>query len=86
MIIGSGMSYHNMRGFNEMSSKPKNAAFDKWLRETLMDKPLAKSVIDLMYWVAAPSALHCHPREEHLLPLHVCLGSNMALLKYTVAI
>ena len=27
-----------------------------------------------MEWDKAPSARYCHPREEHLLPLHVCIG------------
>jgi aromatic ring-opening dioxygenase catalytic subunit (LigB family) len=26
----------------------------------------------LINWDRAPSARYCHPREEHLLPLHVC--------------
>jgi 4,5-DOPA dioxygenase extradiol len=28
----------------------------------------------MMAWDKAPSARYCHPREEHLMPLHVCLG------------
>jgi aromatic ring-opening dioxygenase catalytic subunit (LigB family) len=28
----------------------------------------------LINWAQAPSARYCHPREEHLLPLHVCMG------------
>ena len=28
----------------------------------------------LVNWEAAPFARYCHPREEHLLPLHVCYG------------
>jgi 4,5-DOPA dioxygenase extradiol len=28
----------------------------------------------LIEWEKAPSARYCHPREEHLLPVHVCLG------------
>jgi 4,5-DOPA dioxygenase extradiol len=28
----------------------------------------------LIEWESAPSARYCHPREEHLLPLHVCQG------------
>ena len=31
----------------------------------------------MINWTGAPYALVCHPREEHLLPLHVCLGSNI---------
>ena len=27
-----------------------------------------------MDWEAAPEARYAHPREEHLLPLHVCAG------------
>ncbi|KXS37494.1 MAG: extradiol ring-cleavage dioxygenase III subunit B [Halomonadaceae bacterium T82-2] len=26
----------------------------------------------LVHWERAPHARFCHPREEHLLPLHVC--------------
>lgn len=28
----------------------------------------------LVDWQKAPFARYCHPREEHLLPLHVCTG------------
>ena len=28
----------------------------------------------LIEWGKAPSARYCHPREEHLLLLHMCLG------------
>ncbi len=28
----------------------------------------------LIEWEKAPFARYCHPREEHLLPLHVCSG------------
>ncbi|HXK55507.1 MAG TPA: dioxygenase, partial [Gammaproteobacteria bacterium] len=28
----------------------------------------------LVHWAEAPGARFCHPREEHLLPLHVCYG------------
>jgi 4,5-DOPA dioxygenase extradiol len=28
----------------------------------------------LIEWQKAPSARYCQPREEHLLPLHVCAG------------
>jgi aromatic ring-opening dioxygenase catalytic subunit (LigB family) len=29
----------------------------------------------LAQWESAPHARYCHPREEHLLPLHVCCGA-----------
>jgi hypothetical protein len=30
----------------------------------------------LVGWSKAPAARYCHPREEHLLPLHVCYGAT----------
>ncbi len=79
MIIGSGMAYHSMRGFNEQESKPKNAKFNRWLVDTVTAQSADQSMLDLVNWTDAPNALHCHPREEHLLPLHVCLGSNLGI-------
>ena len=32
----------------------------------------------LAAWADAPGARICHPREEHLLPLHVCYGAASA--------
>jgi aromatic ring-opening dioxygenase catalytic subunit (LigB family) len=32
----------------------------------------------LLDWTRAPHARFCHPREEHLLPLHVCYGAGSA--------
>jgi len=39
-------------------------------------KSKIKSYQDLEVWQKAPSARYCHPCEEHLLPLHVCLGMS----------
>ena len=78
LVIGSGFSFHNMRAFVSDGSEPADTAndeFQEWLIETCT-KPMS---IDersqrLTQWAAAPSARYCHPREEHLLPLHVCAG------------
>lgn len=75
-ILGSGMSYHNMRGFMRGGGDVATAsgAFDAWLTETVgldaheRDRRLAR-------WSAAPSARQSHPREEHLLPLMVIAGA-----------
>ena len=32
-------------------------------------------------WREAPFARYCHPREEHLLPLHVCYGISNSTAK-----
>eukprot|EP01083_Nonionella_stella_P072151 194331_1 len=77
MIVGSGMSYHNMNGFMDPSSKNKSMAFNDWLIKTMSNQHVKQCVLDMIHWMDAPSAIACHPREEHLLPLHVCLGSNM---------
>ncbi len=52
-----------------------NDAFQNWLIEVATG-PMSQSEREkrLIEWKSAPSARYCHPREEHLLPLHVCLG------------
>jgi len=78
LVIGSGFSFHNMRAFAwEGNGKPDpaNDLFQNWLIETCtgqLTQPEREK--RLTEWDQAPSARYCHPREEHLLPLHVCLG------------
>ena len=33
-IVGSGMTYHNMRAFGDPRARPVAETFDAWLRET----------------------------------------------------
>lgn len=73
-IIGSGMSYHNMRGFGAPQADAEAQAFDAWLRETIA-LPRAERDQRLAAWEQAPSARRVHPREEHLLPLMVVAGA-----------
>ncbi len=72
-IIGSGMSYHNMRGFGAHGFSA-SAAFDDWLQATAV-LPAAERDARLAQWVEAPSARAAHPREEHLLPMMVIAGA-----------
>jgi aromatic ring-opening dioxygenase catalytic subunit (LigB family) len=72
-IIGSGMTYHNLRAFGPHSA-PVAEAFDGWLRETAQLTP-AERDRRLTDWQNAPSARLAHPREEHLLPLMVIAGA-----------
>lgn len=78
LIIGSGFSFHNMRAFALDGSSvpdPANDEFQNWLIEVCTGAmSQAEREQRLMEWKKAPSASYCHPREEHLLPLHVCLG------------
>ena len=74
LIVGSGMSYHNLREFfkgNEDASKK----FDVWLNEAVTDIHPAIRADKLVSWADAPSARACHPREDHLIPLMVAVGA-----------
>jgi 4,5-DOPA dioxygenase extradiol len=77
-VIGSGFSYHNLRAFmwQEMDQPDlANDAFQDWLIQTIAGSlPEPEREKRLIEWEKAPSARYCHPREEHLLPLHVCQG------------
>jgi len=73
-LVGSGMSFHNLRGFMDPRSKPVAAAFDAWLRETTLS-PGPERERRLRDWEKAPAARQAHPREEHLLPLMVIAGA-----------
>lgn len=74
LILGSGMSYHNLQGIMRPPSKAQSEIFDDWLAETVA-APAAERAERLAHWDGAPEARACHPREEHLLPLHVCAGA-----------
>jgi aromatic ring-opening dioxygenase catalytic subunit (LigB family) len=72
-IVGSGMTYHNLRAFSPAAA-PVASAFDAWLREaTTLDEDARNEA--LIAWAEAPAARQAHPREEHLLPLMVIAGA-----------
>lgn len=79
LILGSGMSFHNMQAFfsGNPAVKGKSELFDSWLSETLTSSTLENTQREsrLLQWQAAPQARFSHPREEHLLPLLVCFGA-----------
>ena len=74
LIVGSGMSYHNMRGFNTTSARDHSLRFDEWLAQTAAEAAPERTA-HLKDWAQAPSARESHPREEHLLPLMVVSGA-----------
>lgn len=74
LLVGSGMSYHNMRGFRQASAKPVSEVFDAWLQQTSTADPEVRNN-ELVRWSSAPQARNVHPREEHLLPLMVIAGA-----------
>jgi aromatic ring-opening dioxygenase catalytic subunit (LigB family) len=74
LIIGSGLSYHNLRQFGA-GGRVASHEFDAWLQHTLLELAPAEREAALLRWSEAPSARMAHPREEHLLPLMVALGA-----------
>ena len=74
LIIGSGLSYHNLREFGPKAKEP-SALFDRWLQETLVEVSPAERVSRLLDWEAAPAARKAYPQEDHLLPLMVAVGA-----------
>ena len=73
LIVGSGLSYHNLRLFGPGAKAP-SAAFDAWLADAMAMGPAARTNA-LMHWESAPSARICHPQEDHLVPLFAALGA-----------
>lgn len=80
LIVGSGFSFHNMNAFFAPSQERTrmNGAFQNWLIKTCSDTSIIESERSerLINWEHAPHARYCHPRSEHLLPLHVCYGAK----------
>lgn len=73
LILGSGLSYHNLRRFGT-GAREASEAFDGWLGAVL-DGPAEARTAALLDWESAPHARAAHPREDHLVPLFVALGA-----------
>jgi aromatic ring-opening dioxygenase catalytic subunit (LigB family) len=76
LMIGSGMSFHNMRGYGQPAFGPISDEFDEWLSKVVESDPVKRNQ-DMIDWANGPSARLCHPvgQEEHLLPLMVVAGA-----------
>ncbi|HUP10405.1 MAG TPA: class III extradiol ring-cleavage dioxygenase [Caldimonas sp.] len=72
LVIGSGMSWHNLRPTGSDAATSK--AFDDWLSRILVD-PAVRDDALVTWREAAPFARRAHPREEHLAPLFVAAGA-----------
>lgn len=80
LIIGSGLTFHNMGAFfapGAADVDKGNNAFQDWLADVCTSKLLDEKAREqqLVSWSSRPFARYCHPREEHLMPLHVCYGA-----------
>jgi aromatic ring-opening dioxygenase catalytic subunit (LigB family) len=79
LIIGSGFSFHNLRAFftaESAETRDLNQSFEDWLQHSCSSLEMSEAARTrtLINWPDAPGASYCHPRQEHLLPLHVCYG------------
>jgi aromatic ring-opening dioxygenase catalytic subunit (LigB family) len=73
LIIGSGLSYHNLRAFGAAGGQA-SAQFGQWLDQT-MEMSGEQRNERLQHWAQAPAARIAHPREDHLVPLFVAAGA-----------
>ena len=73
-IIGSGMTFHNLRAFRDPRAAPVAETFDAWLRDAMTLDAQSRNR-RLEQWTSAPAARSAHPREEHLIPLMVASGA-----------
>lgn len=74
LIVGSGLSYHNLRAFGPAAAGPSRQ-FDQWLNRTLTENGAEGRTDALRDWEQAPSARFAHPVEDHLIPLMVAVGA-----------
>ena len=73
LIVGSGLSFHNLRMFGPQARAPSQA-FDAWLDQALKASGAERSQ-RLAQWESAPSARLDHPEEDHFVPLMVAVGA-----------
>jgi aromatic ring-opening dioxygenase catalytic subunit (LigB family) len=87
VLIGSGFSFHNMQALvgrlapqQQAQGREMAVAFHDWLDSVIRDSASDPEALTraLANWADAPGARFCQPREEHLLPLHVCAGAALA--------
>lgn len=75
LIVASGMSFHNLRGYFQPQTPERAQAFDAWLTSAVQAPDAERSAL-LTAWRTAPFATYAHPREEHLIPLLVAAGAG----------
>lgn len=81
LIVGSGLSFHNMRLMGSPRVSHVSAEFSQWLARTVSDPALsnAQRLEALAAWESAPSAREAHPHRaaEHLMPAFVVAGAGL---------
>ena len=75
LIVGSGMSFHNLRVRGLQAVAPSDE-WDAALTDAVTDADPARRAARVAAWDSLPNAHFAHPREEHLLPLMVVVGAG----------
>ena len=75
LLIGSDLTYHNMRGMNQDSSTAGARAFTQYLDDAITLPDMRAREQRLLQWEHAPFARLAHPREDHLVPLFTVAGA-----------
>ncbi|MGG5252695.1 DODA-type extradiol aromatic ring-opening family dioxygenase [Neobacillus sp. SM06] len=77
LVIGSGVTVHNLRMVNWGQTEPEEWAlqFDDWLIEQ-MEKSNRENLFQ--YETKAPNAKAAVPRPEHFVPLFIAMGSGQS--------
>jgi aromatic ring-opening dioxygenase catalytic subunit (LigB family) len=75
LVVGSGMSFHNLPALRSGHGDAESIAFDTWLTAAVTDPNPSGRSAKMAAWRSAPFAEECHPEAEHLLPLHVVIGA-----------
>lgn len=75
LVIGSGSTVHNLATVDWTAEKAEDWAvkFDDWLIEKVENND--KEAL-FTYRQLAPNAKHAVPREEHIVPLFIAMGSG----------
>ena len=75
LVIGSGATVHNLWSIKWDASKPETWAveFDDWLIDKIEKRDLEAL---FQYQNLAPSVRQAVPREEHIVPLFIAMGSG----------
>ncbi|KAI8959733.1 LigB-domain-containing protein [Daldinia sp. FL1419] len=78
VIIGAGMSVHNLRDFFSTGGDPRplpyTVSFDEALKDAVESSPSERRAL-MKEVVKRPDARQAHPRFDHLMPLYVAIGA-----------
>lgn len=75
LIMGSGLTYHDMRGFGRSTATAVAHDFEQFLARTVSHSDPSQRRASLIDWASGPQARRAHPREDHLIPLLVAAGA-----------